>query len=44
MTNPEPVIFFETEKWAVRKHAPIEPAGKFKPEAWKKMPAYVNKQ
>ena len=44
MTNPEPVIFFETERWAVRKHAPIEPAGKFKPDVWKRMPAYVNKQ
>tara|TARA_Y100000389_G_C17393454_1_gene481222 strand:+ start:541 stop:1296 length:756 start_codon:yes stop_codon:yes gene_type:complete len=44
MTKPEPVIFFETERWAVRKHAPIEPAGKFKPDVWKRMPAYVNKQ
>lgn len=44
MTNLEPVIFFETEKWAVRKHAPIRPAGEFKPTAWKKMPAYINKQ
>jgi len=44
MNNPEPVIFFETERWAVRKHAPIRPAGEFKPTAWKKMPAYINKQ
>ena len=44
MSKTEPVIFFETEKWAVRKHAPIRPAGEFKPTAWKKMPAYINKQ
>jgi len=44
MNNPELVIFFETERWAVRKHAPIRPAGEFKPTAWKKMPAYINKQ
>lgn len=44
MTNPEPVIFFETENWAVRKHAPIIPAKECLPSAWKEMPVFTNKE
>ena len=44
MNNPEPVIFFETERWAVRKHAPIRPAGEFMPASWKKMPTFTKKE
>lgn len=39
----KPILFFETENWAVRKHAPIRPAKEFMPEAWKNMPTYTKK-
>ena len=39
----KPILFFETENWAVRKHAPIRPAKDFMPEAWKNMPTYTKK-
>ena len=39
----KPILFFETENWAVRKYAPIRPAKEFLPEAWKNMPTYTKK-
>mgnify|MGYP000002152871 FL=1 len=43
MKNPEPVIFFETENWAVRKHAPIKSAKEFLPKEWLDIPTYNEK-
>ena len=36
----EPVINFACRSWGVRKYAPIQPAGKFFPEKFKKMSPY----
>jgi len=44
MSKQEPVIFFETENWAVRKHAPILPAKEFLPQAWKDIPVFTKKE
>ena len=40
----KPILFFETENWAVRKYAPIRPAKEFLPDAWKNMPTYTKKE
>ena len=38
--NNDPVINFACNNWGVRKYAPIQPAGKFFPEKFKKMSPY----
>lgn len=36
-------IYFETERWAVRKHAPIRPAREFIPKSWTQTEVYTKK-
>ena len=37
-------VYFETDNWAVRKYAPIQPASLFVPEKFSKMEVFVDKQ
>ena len=43
MKKIKPHIYFETERWAVRKHAPVRPAREFIPKAWADMDVHTKK-
>ena len=43
MKKEEAHFYFETERWAVRKHAPIRPAKEFIPQSWANMPVHTKK-
>ena len=40
----KPQVYFETDNWATRKYAPIQPARNFIPEKFSKMESFVDKQ
>lgn len=43
MKKDDPHFYFETERWAVRKHAPIRPAKEFVPQSWANQSVYNKK-
>jgi hypothetical protein len=42
--NKKPQVYFETDNWAVRKYAPIQPAKHFIPKKFLQMPVFLDKK